>query len=42
MQLRISIADLGLSSLIVSGTSLLKPRMLKELVRISVVNIALL
>jgi hypothetical protein len=35
-------ADIGLSLFVVEGTSLLKPRMLKELIRISVVDITLL
>jgi hypothetical protein len=42
MQLRISVADIGLSLIIVEGTSSLKRRMLKELIRISAVNINLL
>jgi hypothetical protein len=40
--LKFSMADIDFSSLRVEGTSLLKARMLRELIRISVVNIAFL
>jgi hypothetical protein len=42
MHLRISMAGIGLSLPIVKGTSSLNRKMLKKLVRISVVNIILL
>jgi hypothetical protein len=42
MRLRISIADIGLSLPTVEGTSSPKRRMLKELIRISVVDIIFL
>jgi hypothetical protein len=42
MQLRVSMADIGLSLIIIKGTSLLKPKMFKKLITISVVSIAFL